>query len=157
MNRSPALEEEETPMTIAAILKHKGYGAVSVSPADSIAHVARVLAEHNIGAVLVKDEAERLLGIISERDIVRALPRYGADTLSMKAEDLMSQKVLTVNPEMTVEAAMAMMTKGRFRHLPVVKDGRVIGIASIGDVVKARLMQQEQEMNSLKAYVAGAV
>jgi CBS domain-containing protein len=143
-------------MTVAAILKHKGPNVVAVRPTDSVAQVANVLSHHRIGAALVEDAAHQILGIVSERDIVQALARSGERTLQMTAAQLMTQGLRTVGPQTTVSEAMGLMTEGRFRHLPVLADGRLVGIVSIGDVVKARLMQQECEVDSLKAYVAGA-
>jgi CBS domain-containing protein len=143
-------------MTDAAILKHKGYQVTTVGPTASIAEVAEVLATHRIGAALVMDRAEQLLGIISERDIVRSLAANGGHTLEMTAGQLMTRALQIATPDTTVEEAMHMMTEGRFRHLPVIDHGRVAGLISIGDVVKARIMQQAHEVDSLRAYVAGA-
>jgi CBS domain-containing protein len=142
-------------MTVAAILKHKGYNVVTVDPQATIAEVAEVLAERKLGAVLVTDESEHLLGIVSERDIVQSLGQVGARTLEMTAEQLMTRSLKTATPAMSVGEAMEVMTAGRFRHLPVVEHGTLIGLVSIGDVVKARIMQQAHEVDSLKAYVAG--
>lgn len=143
-------------MTIAAILKHKGYDVASVRPSVTVADVARLLAGRRIGAVVVQDAGEHLLGIVSERDIIHALAASGAAALDMTAGQLMTRALRTAAPQMTIEEAMAVMTAGRFRHLPVVEHGALLGIISIGDVVKARIMQQEQEVDSLRAYVAGA-
>jgi CBS domain-containing protein len=143
-------------MTIAAILKHKGSDICSVSPHATIAEVAHTLATHRIGAVLVCDERGDLMGIVSERDIVRLLAAQGASTLDQHAEHLMTRHVTTATSKTTVAEATAMMTSGRFRHLPVMEHGRIIGLVSIGDVVKARMSQQENEVDSLKAYVSGA-
>jgi len=143
-------------MTVAAILKHKGHQVTTVVPTASIAEVAEVLAAHRIGAVLVMDRAEQLLGIVSERDIVRSLAANGGHTLEMTAGQLMTRALQIATPDTTVEEAMHMMTEGRFRHLPVLDHGRVAGLISIGDVVKARIMQQTHEVDSLRAYVAGA-
>jgi CBS domain-containing protein len=143
-------------MSVAAILKHKGYQVTSVTPTTAIAEVTGVLAEHHIGAVLVVDRAEQLLGIVSERDIVRSLAANGARTLEMTAGQLMTRALQVATPETTVGEAMQLMTEGRFRHLPVIDQGKVVGLISIGDVVKARIMQQAHEVDSLRAYVAGA-
>jgi CBS domain-containing protein len=143
-------------MTIAAILKHKGYDVACARPTDTIAEVAQVLTERRIGAVVVRGSAQELLGILSERDIVHALAANGARTLQMTAEALMTRALKTASPRATVGEAMTMMTSGRFRHLPVVEHGTLVGIVSIGDVVKARIMQQDAEVDGLKAYVAGA-
>ena len=144
-------------MTIAAILKHKGADVARVAPTATIADVASRLAEKRIGAILVMDTAHQILGIVSERDIVRHLPEHGAHTLEMTAAQLMTQALYTTSPHASVAEAMEVMTNHRVRHLPVVEDGQLFGIVSIGDIVKARLDQQEQEVDSLKAYVAGSV
>jgi CBS domain-containing protein len=143
-------------MSVTSILKHKGSQVVSVSPAASIAEVAALLSERKIGAVLVRDAGGSLLGILSERDIVRSLAGNGAATLGMAAEQLMTSVLTTVTPQTTEVEAMQLMTENRVRHLPVLQNGALVGMISIGDVVKARIMQQEQEVDSLKAYVAGA-
>lgn len=142
-------------MTVAAILRHKGTRVVSVEPAETIAEVIASLAENRIGAVLVIDRADQLLGIVSERDIVRCLAANGARTLEMTAGQLMTRALHVAHPDTTVAEAMTMMTIGRFRHMPVLDEGRLVGLISIGDVVKARIMQQESEVDSLRAYVAG--
>ncbi len=143
-------------MTVAAILKHKGYEIARVAPTALVSEIAEMLAERRIGAVLVLDASDQLLGIVSERDIVRALAANGARTLEMTAGQLMTRALRTATPQTTIPEAMTMMTAGRFRHVPVVEDNRLIGIVSIGDVVKARIMEQETEVDSLRAYVAGA-
>jgi CBS domain-containing protein len=107
--------------------------------------------------VLVVDEGGRLQGILSERDIVRNLASQAAGTLELMAADLMTKMPTTATPETSVVKAMELMTDGRFRHLPIIDNGALVGLVSIGDVVKARLMQQEHEVDSLRAYVAGAV
>ena len=142
-------------MTVAAILHHKGREISTVDPAARIAEVASTLGARRIGAVLVLDRTGQLLGIVSERDIVAALAVHGARTLEMTAAQLMTRDLSTASPRTTVAEAMAMMTEGRFRHLPVVEGGMLVGIVSIGDVVKARIQQQERDVDSLKAYVAG--
>ncbi len=142
--------------TVAAILKHKGYQVTTVSPTLTIDQVAGVLAEQRIGAVLVVDSTGQLLGIVSERDIVRCLAANGARTLEMTAGQLMTRALQLARPETTVAEAMARMTVGRFRHLPVIEHDALVGLISIGDVVKARIMDQEDEVDSLKAYVAGS-
>jgi len=143
-------------MTVAAILKHKGHDVARVAPTATIAEVTQQLAARRIGAVLVLDAADQLLGIVSERDIVGSLAEHGSRTLEMTAAQLMTRNLHTATIATTVVQATTMMTEGRFRHLPVMDGNRLLGIVSIGDVVKARLSQQEQEVDSLKAYVAGA-
>jgi CBS domain-containing protein len=138
------------------MLKHKGHAVVSVNPTTTVADLATVLAERRIGAVVVVDDTGDLRGVVSERDIVTALAGHGAAALDMTAAALMTRDVVTATRHTTVEHAMALMTEGRFRHLPVLDAGRLIGIVSIGDVVKARMTAQEGEVESLRAYVAGA-
>jgi CBS domain-containing protein len=143
-------------MTVAAILKHKGTEIVSVRPTETVASVAHLLSTRRIGAVVVRDEAGTLLGILSERDIVTALASNGATALDMTAGQLMTRTLSTATPQTTVSEAMAMMTAGRFRHVPVLEQGKLVGLISIGDVVKARIMQQEADVDGLRAYVSGA-
>ena len=143
-------------MTVAAILKHKGSEVASARPADTVEAVVRVLTDRGIGAVVVLDAADRPLGILSERDVVHALAANGAAALAMTAGALMTRALKTATPRTTVSEAMAMMTSGRFRHLPVIEDGALVGLVSIGDVVRAKIMQQETEVDGLRAYVSGA-
>ena len=143
-------------MTVAAILKHKGYSVSTIAPAATVPDVAVLLAERRIGAVLVIDQEEQMLGIVSERDIVRCLAANGPRMLEMTAGQLMTRAVQVANPGTTVNEAMQLMTAGRFRHLPVIDHGTLIGLISIGDVVKARIMQQDTVVESLTAYVAGS-
>jgi CBS domain-containing protein len=142
-------------MTIAAILKHKGHAIITIDPNATIAEATHTLAERHIGAAVVCNERGDLLGILSERDIVRALAHHGASVLDQHVTQLMTHQVTTALPRTTVAQAMEMMTNGRFRHLPVMDQDRLIGLVSIGDVVKARMSQQENEVDSLKAYVSG--
>jgi len=142
--------------TVAAILKHKGYAVTTISPTARVREVADVLSNRRIGAVLVVDESKQLLGIVSERDIVRSLAANAERTLDMTAGQLMTRAVQVAHPDTTVAEAMHIMTAGRFRHLPVVEHEGLIGIVSIGDVVKARIMHQDTVVESLSAYVAGS-
>lgn len=141
--------------TVAAILKHKGYSVTTIVPTATIRDVAALLSERRIGAVLVVDQARQLLGIVSERDIVRSLAANGERTLDMSAGQLMTRALQVAHPDTTVAEAMQKMTVGRFRHLPVVAGDALVGLVSIGDVVKARIMQQDTMVESLTAYVAG--
>ncbi len=142
-------------MTVAAILKHKGHDVAAVHPTDTVADVVALLSARGFGAVLVRDSAAQVLGIVSERDIMHGLARHGAATLAMTAAQLMTRDLITITPATTVEQAMKLMTERRLRHLPVLDQARLVGIISIGDVVKSRLEQQEHEVDSLKAYVGG--
>jgi CBS domain-containing protein len=143
-------------MSIATILKTKGPDIIAARPDDTAEQVAKLLAAHNIGAVLIKSADGEVLGILSERDIVRALGRHGDAALKLTASALMSRNVVSCSPEDTVAQAMAVMTARRFRHLPVMEGGRLVGMISIGDVVKERIGEAEQEAEHLRAFVAGA-
>jgi CBS domain-containing protein len=142
-------------MTVAAMLRHKGREVVSIRPTESVAGAVALLAERRIGAVVVRDAAGVLCGVLSERDIVAALARHGSAALAMTADRLMTREVITGTLRTTTGEAMALMTEGRFRHLPIVEHGDLVGLVSIGDVVKARLTAQEGEVESLRAYVVG--
>ena len=142
-------------MHVAAVLKRKGNRIVSATPEDSVAAVTRLLTEHRIGAVLVIDEDGQPVGILSERDVVRAVARDGAGALDRPAADLMTRELITGTPTDTVADMMAVMTQRRIRHVPIVESGRVVGVISIGDVVKARIDDAELEVESLRGYVAG--
>lgn len=140
-------------MTIAAILRHKGREVFTVPSAATIAEVAALLTRKGIGAVPVVDGTQ-LLGIVSERDIVRSLHAVGAATLEMTAGQLMTRSLQHATPRTTIIEAMRQMTAGRFRHVPVLEDDELVGLVSIGDVVKARIMEQDDEVGSLRAYIA---
>jgi CBS domain-containing protein len=142
-------------MTIAEILRSKGHQVISVGPRETLLGVCRVLSEHRIGAVLVRDASGQVLGIVSERDVVRTLAQDGrAETLL--AEQVMTRDVCMVEPRTPVNEAMAVMTEGRFRHLPVTEHGRLAGMVSIGDLVKARIAEAEAEAEDLRAFVVSA-
>ena len=143
-------------MTVAAMLKHKGHDVVSVPPTLSVAEIARLLSERHIGAVLVRTNAGPLLGVLSERDIIHALAANGAGALTMTAAQIMTHAPKCATPQTTITEAMEMMTEGRFRHLPVLDHGQLVGIVSIGDVVKSRLDQIEYEAHSMRSFIAGA-
>lgn len=142
-------------MHVAAVLKRKGSSVVTVRASDAIADVARVLAQHRIGAVLVVDDSGRPAGILSERDIVRALAGDGRATLQRHAADLMTREIVTCQCTDTMAQVMALMTERRIRHLPAMDGDRIAGMISIGDAVKARLDDAELEVESLRGYVAG--
>lgn len=143
-------------MLIAQILAGKGSDVVTTRPHATIAEVARLLLEKGIGAVVVVDGAGGLCGIISERDLARGLADHGVELLEMKVGQLMTREVVTCAPEDGVDHLMQSMTEGRFRHLPVLRDGEMIGIISIGDVVKHRLSELEAETHQLQDYIAGS-
>lgn len=142
---------------MAQILKSKGTEVISVRPDDCIASIARTLAQHRIGAVLVMEPDGTVLGIVSERDIVRAIAGMGEAVLKMTAGQLMTRVLFTASPASTVQDALQLMTDRRVRHLPVLHaDGRLAGMVSIGDLVKARIAEAEHETETLKSYVATA-
>jgi CBS domain-containing protein len=143
-------------MNVAAILKAKGSNVITVSPDASVADVVRLLADKRIGAVVVSADGVRAQGILSERDIVISFARRGAATLDKTAHELMTTRVTTCTPQDEIAELMAVMTTKRIRHLPVVENGRVCGIVSIGDVVKWRVEEIEREADALRAYVAQA-
>ena len=141
--------------TVAAILKHKGSEVTTIEPTATIARVVDILADRRIGAVLVIDRADQLLGIVGERDIMHSIAANGTRTLEMTASQVMTRNLQMAHPATTVAEAMTMMTIGRSRHLPVMDQDVLVGLISIGDVVKARILEKESEVDSLKTYVAG--
>jgi CBS domain-containing protein len=143
-------------MHVSGILKHKDHGSIiSVRPSDTIETVVALLAAHRIGAVLALEPDGTVAGIISERDIVRGLATHGSGVLSQHVTDLMTRKVVGCAPEDSVSSIMTRMTEGRFRHMPVMEGGRLVGFISIGDVVKHRLAEATSEVESMRVYVAG--
>jgi CBS domain-containing protein len=139
-------------MHVQAILGNKGAQIVSMSPQATILEACRLLAEHRIGAVLVLD-GDRVAGMFSERDVVRAVTEKGSAALDIPLSEVMTRNVLTCKPEDSVDDIMAVMTARRVRHLPVLEDARLVGIVSIGDVVKHRLDEAALEVDSLREYV----
>jgi CBS domain-containing protein len=142
-------------MTVAAILDHKGHEIISSRPDDTLSAIAQVLTQHRIGAVLVRDAAGHVLGILSERDIVRAIASHGPQALAMTASAVMTRDIVYGCPSDTVDKVLATMTDRRIRHLPVMHEGKLIGFVSIGDVVKRRIQDVEEEADQLRAFVAG--
>ncbi len=140
-------------MIVAQMLKGKGDQVVTIRPDDNVAAAAKLLAQHRIGAIVVSAGDRVIAGILSERDIVRHLAANGAAVLEMPVRDLMTPKVITCRADDTINELMAMMSQGRFRHVPVVEHGRLIGIISIGDVVKARVAEIETEAQALREYI----
>lgn len=143
-------------MIVKSILSVKGSGVATIAPTATIAEATKLLAERKIGALVVTGAGGRVTGIISERDIVRAFARYGADALERPLTDVMTRKVVTCEPGDTVSFLMESMTEGKFRHLPVTEDSRLVGIISIGDVVKYRLTELQQEQDALRDYIQTA-
>ena len=143
-------------MTVKAILAEKGHDVFTLGPGERLSEAVRVLAEHRIGALVVTNGDRQIAGILSERDIVRIIARDGADALQSEVRNAMTSKVSICNENSTVHDVMEIMTRGRFRHLPVEKDGLLDGIISIGDVVKRRIEMAEREAEEIKQYIATA-
>jgi len=143
-------------MTVKAILSVKGADVATIAPGASIAAAAARLAERRIGALVVQGADDRVVGIISERDIVFALAERGAGVLDEPVSQIMTRKVVTCSESETVAAVMERMTTGKFRHVPVIENNRLVGIVSIGDVVKHRLGQIEGETAALRDYILTA-
>ncbi len=139
---------------VADVLTLKGSEVVTVTPDQSIDTASRILAQKRIGALPVIDEWRRLVGIISERDIVRGLALHGNAVLFLTVGELMTRGVKTCSPEELIVSLMETMTNRRIRHLPVLRDGRLCGIVSIGDVVKQRLTEAQLELDQLRMYIA---
>ena len=142
-------------MTVRTILDSKGHSIVSVEPEAKLAAAVKLLSERRIGAVLVMSKG-RIEGILSERDIVRVLGERGAGIMDEPVSEVMTRKVVSCRQNDTVAAIMEMMTTGKFRHLPVVEDERVVGLISIGDIVKWRVQEYETEQEALRTYIKTA-
>jgi CBS domain-containing protein len=143
-------------MNVEAILRAKGTNVVTVRPQASIGEAAALLKRRAIGALVVSGDGRTVEGILSERDIVHALVDHGAGLLDRPVSSLMTRRVVTCTPPDSISDLMGEMTERRIRHIPVLKDGALCGIISIGDVVKSRLDEVEWEANSLRSFIAGA-
>jgi CBS domain-containing protein len=142
-------------MSVKAILKEKGNRVVTVRSDATAKHVIDTLAREGIGAVVVSDDDLEIVGIVSERDVIRALARHGAAAFELSATDVMTHAVTSARIDMHILHVLELMTAGRFRHMPVVDNGCLAGLVSIGDAVKARLDTLEQETHELKEYIGG--
>lgn len=143
-------------MTVSIILATKGREVASVEPNAKLSNAVALLAEKRIGALVVLGVDRRIVGILSERDIVRALAEHGMQTLDMPVSQIMTRKVSTCTEGETIPSIMERMTQGKFRHMPVVDQGRLTGIISIGDVVKHRLQQMESDSAAMRDYILTA-
>jgi CBS domain-containing protein len=143
-------------MTVKAIQSAKGGDVITIEPTTNLAAAVKLLAERRIGALVVTGADRRIVGIVSERDIVQELAAHGAASLDLPLTDVMTRKVMTCSVSDTISFVMERMTQGKFRHLPVVEQGRLIGIVSIGDVVKHRLQEMEREQTALRDYIQTA-
>jgi CBS domain-containing protein len=143
-------------MDVKTILTGKGSDIVTIEPNASLEAAIATLAKHRIGALVVLGADRRVIGILSERDIVRTLAELGADALNKPVAQVMTRKVVTCGAADTVVAIMERMTTGKFRHVPVIEQDQLIGIISIGDVVKHRLWEMEHESAALRDYIQTA-
>jgi CBS domain-containing protein len=142
-------------MLISDVLRVKGTQVITVIPDTTVRQLVAILAEHRIGAVVVSHDGTAVDGIVSERDVVQALARRGAAVMSAQVTAIYTAQVHTVTPQSPIEDVMRMMTERRVRHAPVVADGRLQGIVSIGDVVKIRLGELQAERTALTDYITG--
>lgn len=142
-------------MTVSAILDTKGHQIISVAPDAKLSAAVKLLSERRIGAVLVMS-GNHMDGILSERDIVRVIGERGAAALDETVASVMTRKVIHCKPSDTVAAIMEKMTSGKFRHLPVLDGDRIVGLISIGDIVKSRVAEFEHEQEALRDYIATA-
>jgi CBS domain-containing protein len=143
-------------MTVEHILRAKGRTVITIEPELTLAQAAQLLSERRIGAVIVANTFRPVLGILSERDIVRALAARGPAALDEPVSRSMTEKVVTCTGASAINEVMELMTDGKFRHVPVVENGRLSGIVSIGDIVKHRLAEVEAESRAMRDYIATA-
>jgi len=139
---------------IADLLRHKGSDVATVPPGISVAGLLDDLARHNVGAMVVCDDTGALVGIVSERDVVRRLNERGAELLHAPVSEIMTTSVVTCEPTENLDRLAEIMTERRIRHMPVVTEGRLVGIVSIGDVVKSRIRQLESDREQLESYIS---
>jgi CBS domain-containing protein len=143
-------------MNVETILRAKGRQVATIAPDASVEEALTQLAKRAIGALVVSDDGASVDGILSERDIVRSLAEHGTALLRMRVEELMTTRVFTCTPKDTIDELMGLMTERRIRHLPVTENNRLVGIVSIGDIVKNRLEEVEYEATSMRSFISGA-
>jgi CBS domain-containing protein len=141
-------------MRISDVLRQKGNAVATIAPSATVRQLLTTLREHNIGATVVTTDGDAVVGIVSERDIVRKLDERGADLLDAHVSEIMTRSVLTCGPDDTVDSLAETMTERRIRHMPVLDGGRLAGIVSIGDVVKSHIRQLETDREQLESYIA---
>lgn len=141
---------------VSVILERKGNNVVTIRPDAMLLAAAEAMSKNNIGALVVSSDGQSVEGVVSERDLVRELARLGTGAVKRTVADVMSADVTTCHPDATVDELMSTMTQHRIRHVPILVDGALAGIVSIGDVVKMRLDELEVEKDSLQQYVTGA-
>ena len=142
-------------MNISSILANKGNNVITADPDSPLGSISKTLADNRIGAIVVLDGGEKVCGIVSERDIVRQIASGGASALDQPVSTCMTRKVISCDGQSTVDEVMGIMTRHKFRHIPVIEGGKLVGIISIGDVVKHKIEQAEREAAELKQYIAG--
>jgi CBS domain-containing protein len=143
-------------MSVAQILASKGRDVVTMQPQNTLRDVIDALAAKHIGALIITDLQGKMHGIVSERDVVRAIAHHGADALEDPVSNYMTKNVVTATEDASVLEVVGKMSTGRFRHMPIVTDGKLVGIVSIGDAIKFRLAQMEEEQSALREYIATA-
>ena len=141
-------------MRVADVLRAKGSEVATVPPKVSVTGLIEDLARYNVGALVVVNDSGAVVGIVSERDVVRRLNERGAELLTVPVEQIMTSPVVTCEPHEATDRLAEIMTERRIRHMPVVEDGRLVGIVSIGDVVKSRIQQLESDREQLESYIA---
>ncbi|MAA99429.1 MAG: inosine-5-monophosphate dehydrogenase [Stappia sp.] len=141
-------------MTVAAILNEKGREVTTKAAGDTLREICATLAEKKIGAIVITEASGTIEGIISERDVVRAIAQDGPEALDKPVGEFMTRKVVTCQAQESINSVMARMSGGRFRHVPIVRDGKLDGLVSIGDVVKYRIAQIEREAEDMRNYIA---
>ena len=143
-------------MNVKTILAAKGGDIFSIEPTADLAAAAKLLSTHRIGAAVIRGAGGRLSGILSERDIVRAISEQGAEALELPVGQVMTRNVTTCGEDDSIADIMEQMTAGKFRHMPVVKDGKLLGVISIGDVVKQRVEEIERDADAMREYIQTA-
>jgi CBS-domain-containing membrane protein len=152
----PLAAKEAATMTIARLIANRSGEIWSCHADDSVADAIEMLATKRIGALPVRDAGEEVAGIFSERDVLYCLQKHGANALGFKVRDMMTAPAITISADTRVDDALALMTRRRIRHLPIVKDGRMIGFVSIGDLVKHRVEAIEAEAEAMRSYIQTA-
>ncbi len=154
-SKSQSVNLSEKNATVASILEGKGGDVFSIKPAETLGRAVEALRDHRIGALIVTDDAGALAGILSERDIVRKLADTPGQTLPQQVGDVMTSEVQTCTPDESLVSVLKRMTAGRFRHMPVVAEDKLVGMVTIGDVINHRLVQLEHEALQMKQLIVG--
>ncbi len=146
----------ESLMKVGSILGEKGRKVITLRSNTSLMDVAKVLSDHGIGSIVIVDESEKVVGIVSERDIVRTLAKNGVEILNSPVSQCMTENVITCSEQETIDNVMTIMTSHRFRHMPVLENGQLVGIISIGDVVKTKIASAEMEAEAMREYIVAS-